>query len=135
MRDGKVHFLGLSLFDTVKYHYTVNLLCSEEEKIDIIKKYVSEDSLLSARQKIIDIVDPALKENYNGPFGVDMMIASKDGQSELVSCIELTLRRTMGHVALELAKITQQQSLMRVDFDGNRYHLRVLPGKEAVNES
>lgn len=41
----------------------------------------------------------------------------------------------MGHVALELAKIAKPQSLMRVDFDGNRYHLRVLPGKEAVNES
>lgn len=135
MRDGKVHYLGLSLFDTVKNAYTGNLLCSEEEKVEMMKKYISEDALLSARQKIIDIVEPALKENYNGPFGVDMMIAAKDGQLELVSCIELNLRRTMGHVALELAKITKPQSLMRVDFDGNRYHLRVLPGKEAVNES
>ena len=135
MLDGKVHYLGLSLFDTVKNAYTGNLLCSEEEKIEMMKKYISEDVLLSARQKIIDIVEPALKENYNGPFGVDMMIAAKDGQLELVSCIELNLRRTMGHVALELAKIAKPQSLMRVDFDGNRYHLRVLPGKEAVNES
>lgn len=135
MLDGKVHYLGLSLFDTVKNAYTGNLLCSEEEKIEIMKKYISEDALLSARQKIIDIVEPALKGNYNGPFGVDMMIAAKDGQLELVSCVELNLRRTMGHVALELAKITKPQSLMRVDFDGNRYHLRVLPGKEAVNES
>lgn len=62
-------------------------------------------------------------------------VAAKDGQFELVSCIELNLRRTMGHVALELAKIAKPQSLMRVDFDGNRYHLRVLPGNEAVNES
>ena len=135
MLDGKVHYLGLSLFDTVKNAYTGNLLCSEEEKVEIMKKYISEVALLSARQKIIDIVEPALKENYNGPFGVDMMIAAKDGQLELVSCVELNLRRTMGHVALELAKITKPQSLMRVDFDGNRYHLRVLPGKEAVNES
>ena len=135
MLDGKVHYLGLSLFDTVKNAYTGNLLCSEEEKIEIMKKYISEDALLSARQKIIDIVEPVLKENYNGPFGVDMMIAAKDGQLELVSCVELNLRRTMGHVALELAKIAKPQSLMRVDFDGNRYHLRVLPGKEAVNES
>ena len=64
-----------------------------------------------------------------------MMIAAKDDQLELVPCIELNLRRTMGHVALELAKITKPQSLMRVDFDGNRYHLRVLPGKQSVNES
>ena len=103
--------------------------------MDILKKYVSEDALFSARQNIIDIVEPALKENYNGPFGVDMMIAAKDGQFELVSCIELNLRRTMGHVALELARITKPQSLMRVDFDGNRYHLRVMPGKQAADES
>ncbi len=49
MRDGKVHYLGLSLFDTIKNAYTGNLLCSEEEKMEIMKKYVSEDALLSAQ--------------------------------------------------------------------------------------
>ena len=132
MRDGKVNYLGLSLFDTIKNAYSGNLLCSEEEKLDILKQYVSEETLSVARQRIMDIMEPALKDVYSGPFGVDMMIASKDGQLELVSCIELNLRRTMGHVALDLAKIANSQSLMRVEFDGNRYHLRVMPGKQAV---
>lgn len=133
MRDGKVNYLGLSLFDTIKNAYSGNLLCSEEEKLDILKQYVSEETLSAARQRIMDIMEPALKDVYSGPFGVDMMIASKEGQLELVSCIELNLRRTMGHVALDLAKIANPQSLMRVEFDGNRYHLRVMPGKQAVN--
>ncbi len=71
----------------------------KREKLDNLKQYVSEETLSSARQRIIDIMEPALKDIYSGPFGVDMMIASKDGQLELVSCIELNLRRTMGHVA------------------------------------
>ena len=135
MCDGKVNYLGLSLFDTVKNAYSGNLLCSEEDKLNILLQYVTQEALAAARQRIIDMMEPALKEVYSGPFGVDMMIASRNGELELVPCIELNLRRTMGHVALELAKIANPQSLMRVEFDGNRYHLRVMPGKQAVNES
>ena len=135
MVDGVVKYCGLSLFQTIKGAYAGNILASEEEKEEILASYVSLDQLAQIRQHIIETLQPVLKSIYSGPFGVDMMIASKDGQLELVSCIELNLRRTMGHVALELAKIAKPQRLMRVDFDGNRYHLRVLPGKEAVNES
>lgn len=56
MRDGKVNYLGLSLFDTIKNAYSGNLLCSEEDKLDILKQYVSEETLSSARQRIIDII-------------------------------------------------------------------------------
>lgn len=135
MRDGKVNYLGLSLFDTVKNAYSGNLLCSEEDKQNMLLQYVNQETLAAACQRIMDIMEPALKDVYSGPFGVDMMIASKNDELELVPCIELNLRRTMGHVALELAKIANPQSLMRVEFDGNRYHLRVMPGKQTVNES
>ena len=135
MRDGKVNYLGLSLFDTVKNAYSGNLLCSEEDKQNMLLQYVNQETLAAACQRIMDIMEPALKDVYSGPFGVDMMIASKTDELELVPCIELNLRRTMGHVALELAKIANPQSLMRVEFDGNRYHLRVMPGKQTVNES
>ena len=101
----------------------------------MLLQYVNQETLAAACQRIMDIMEPALKDVYSGPFGVDMMIASKNGELELVPCIELNLRRTMGHVALELAKIANPQSLMRVEFDGNRYHLRVMPGKQTVNES
>lgn len=52
-------------------------------------------------------------------------------------CIEVNLRRTMGHVAIDLADYLQKTSselnqLMRVQFDGNRYHLRVLPGQPSA---
>jgi hypothetical protein len=44
------------------------------------------------------------KGKYQGPFGIDMMVVStadKDGFL-LHPCVEINLRRTMGHVALAI---------------------------------
>ena len=142
MRDGKMHYCGLSLFDTVKNAYTGNLLATEEEKIEMMKPYVNEKALAVARDGLITTIEPVIRNIYSGPLGVDMMIASGDKGYQLVPCIELNLRRTMGHVALALNKYlldTQQEprasrpGLMRVEFDGNKYHLQLLPGKPSEN--
>lgn len=147
MVDGNVLYRGLSLFDTIKNAYSGNILCSEDKKEEMMAQYVSPERLLQIRQHIIDVMEPALKGNYSGPFGVDMMIYAKDidALNQVIStdmpsdfgvneCIEVNLRRTMGHVAIDLANYLQQTSaefnnIMRVDFDGNRYHLRVMPGQ------
>ena len=147
MVDGNVLYRGLSLFDTIKNAYSGNILCSEDKKEEMMAQYVSPERLLQIRQHIIDVMEPALKGNYSGPFGVDMMIYAKDMKAlnQVIStdmssvfgvneCIEVNLRRTMGHVAIDLANYLQQTSaefnnIMRVDFDGNRYHLRVMPGQ------
>ena len=137
----------MSLFDTIKNAYSGNILCPEDKKEEMMAQYVSPERLLQIRQHIIDVMEPALKGNYSGPFGVDMMIYAKDmnALNQVIStdmpsdfgvneCIEVNLRRTMGHVAIDLANYLQQTSaefnnIMRVDFDGNRYHLRVMPGQ------
>ena len=147
MVDGNVLYRGLSLFDTIKNAYSGNILCPEDKKEEMMAQYVSPERLLQIRQHIIDVMEPALKGNYSGPFGVDMMIYAKDmsALNQVIStdmpsdfgvneCIEVNLRRTMGHVAIDLANYLQQTSaeinnIMRVDFDGNRYHLRVMPGQ------
>ena len=147
MVDGNVLYRGLSLFDTIKNAYSGNILCPEDKKEEMMAQYVSPERLLQIRQHIIDVMEPALKGNYSGPFGVDMMIYAKDKNAlnQVIStdmpsdfgvneCIEVNLRRTMGHVAIDLANYLQQTSaefnnIMRVDFDGNRYHLRVMPGQ------
>jgi hypothetical protein len=147
MVDGNVLYRGLSLFDTIKNAYSGNILCSEDKKEEMMAQYVSPERLLQIRQHIIDVMEPALKGNYSGPFGVDMMIYAKDMKAlnqvfstdmpsdfGVNECIEVNLRRTMGHVAIDLANYLQQTSaefnnIMRVDFDGNRYHLRVMPGQ------
>ena len=151
MVDGKVLYRGLSLFDTIKNAYSGNVLCPEDKKVEMMARYVSPERLLQIRQHVIDVMEPALKGIYSGPFGVDMMIYDKeqnlpasDGASSDVQddfgvneCIEVNLRRTMGHVAIDLADYLQKSfselnQLMRVEFDGNRYHLRVLPGQPSA---
>ena len=114
----------------------------------MLASFIDRLQLENIRQRIIDVLEPVLKDIYSGPLGVDMMICSRDENSQfseatkmrygVVDCIELNLRRTMGHVALALAEHLKtsdikmkvdRNNIMRVEYDGNRYHLRVLPGK------
>ncbi len=139
MKDGKVEYRGLSLFQTIKSAYSGNLLCSEEEKVEQLKPYVSENQLAAIKAHIIEVLEPVLKNVYSGPFGVDMMISAEEEGYRVVPCIELNLRRTMGHVAIDLANHlsatstdemkANRSNIMRIEYDGNRYHLRVMPGK------
>ena len=139
VKDGKVEYRGLSLFDTIKNAYSGNILCSEEDKVKMLADYVSEEELKKIRQHIMDVTEPALHGIYSGPFGVDMMVyAQETGKLAVNPCIELNLRSTMGHVAIHLAQHLMQSeqdmkskrsSIMRVEYDGNRYHLRVMPGQ------
>ena len=158
MKDGKVLYRGLSLFDTIKNAYSGNVLCSEDDKVEMMKPLISEAQLAGIRQRIIEVMEPALKDIYSGPFGVDMMICTKREKDEfcdavlnqqdddvertglgVVPCIEINLRRTMGHVAIDLYEHllanssdemkTNRTNIMRVEYDGNRYHLRIKPGR------
>ena len=130
MVDGVVKYCGLSLFQTIKGAYTGNILASEEEKEEILASYVSLDELAQIRQHIIETLQPVLKSIYSGPFGVDMMIYADDERRlQINPCVELNLRRTMGHVALSLGVSEKTAGhIMQVGFDGNKHRLRVLPG-------
>ena len=130
VKDGKVIYRGLSLFQTIKGAYTGNILATEEEKEALLSAYVSHDELASIRQTIINKIEPVVRNIYSGPFGVDMMVYSDGGRTLVNPCVEVNLRRTMGHVALAMGLSNKaSRHLMRVDYDGNRYHLRVLPGE------
>ncbi len=131
MSDGKMKYCGLSLFQTVKNAYTGNLLASEKMKEEMMSSYVEVCQLTQLRDEVMRVMEPCLKDVYQGPFGVDMMVcADGDGRLFVNPCIELNLRRTMGHVALALGEMAADRDrIMRVDFDGNRYHLRVMPGR------
>ena len=131
MKDGKVNYRGLSLFETIKGAYTGNLLATEKEKETVLRNYVNIEHLRNIREVMVEKIEPVLKNLYSGPFGIDMMIyADEEGELLVNPCVELNLRRTMGHVALDLG-LSEKSSLhlMRVEYDGNRYHLRVMPGK------
>jgi hypothetical protein len=102
--EGHVNYLGLSLFHTKNGAYTGNLIAKEEEKQELLSRYISADLLFDVREKICQCLGDTLKGKYQGPFGIDMMVVStadKDGFL-LHPCVEINLRRTMGHVALAI---------------------------------
>ena len=105
---GHVSYLGLSLFHTVNGAYTGNIIATEEEKVLYLNHYISGDFVDILKNKICTNLGNAFCGKYQGPFGVDMMIVAKDDNSGFLihPCVEINLRRTMGHVALAIPPYT-----------------------------
>ena len=124
--EGHVNYLGLSLFHTKSGAYTGNLIAKEEEKQELLSRYISADLLSSVREKICQCLGDTFKGKYQGSFGIDMMVVStadKDGFL-LHPCVEINLRRTMGHVALALSpKDDDLRRVMRIEYSNNNYQL------------
>lgn len=104
--DGNVKAQGLSVFHTLKAQYTGNVVASEEEKRMRLSRYVDLDLLDDIVASYEAYLPTLIDGKYVGAFGIDMMaVADKDsGKLLLHPCVELNLRRTMGHVALALSK-------------------------------
>lgn len=120
--DGKGHieYLGLSLFHTENGAYTGNILATESIKMEMISHYVPIELIDNVREMVISHLDLS---DYEGPFGIDMMIC--DG-SLLHPCVEINLRRTMGHVALALTpKDDDLRRVMRIDYTNGNYKLTI----------
>lgn len=128
--EGHVSCLGLSLFHTSNGAYTGNIMASEEEKLEMISNYVPKDLLIDVRQKILMMTGAMFKGRYQGLFGIDMMIVARADQTGFLlhPCVEINLRRTMGHVALSLAPyIKGLPKVMHIDYDKNMYKIKIKP--------
>lgn len=141
--DGSVRYCGLSLFDTVNGAYTGSIIATEEEKMEILERWVARELLQSVSERICRVMAAALQGRYQGPFGVDMMVCGgsrcdvrgtmcedgtrfEDGLLLLHPCVEVNLRRTMGHVALSLpCDAHTPRRVMSIGFDGDHHHLRI----------
>lgn len=108
--NGRVKFHGLSIFQTVNGSYCGNLLASDKEKKEIICKYISPALLHAVTMRIEQFLAGYIGGSYKGPLGVDMMVceSAKEGKYLLNPCVEINLRRTMGHVALALTRRGQR---------------------------
>jgi hypothetical protein len=103
--NGNVGFLGLSLFHTANGAYTGNVLATEKAKREWISDYLPTTLLDAVQECICQVLGDVFQGRYQGPFGVDMMIVNgkSNGIFLLHPCVEINLRRTMGHVALALS--------------------------------
>lgn len=135
---GSVVYDGLSLFRTIHGAYAGNIIAPEVEKRAMLARHVPPDLLDTVKKAIINYMTPHVRKRYVGPFGVDMMIVGGRTPGELFMhpCVELNLRRTMGHVALALTRSGgQPQSLMSIAHTG-KYRLHIVPtGENIVNNS
>lgn len=106
--ENHVRFLGLSLFHTKNGAYTGNIIATENHKREQLGRFISLQLVDEVATVICSLTGQLLGGCYQGPFGVDMMVvAGKNDDNHhflLHPCVELNLRRTMGHAALELAR-------------------------------
>ena len=128
-----IRYLGLSLFHTANGAYTGNLLATEETKWQQLARYVSLSLLDDIRQQIVSNLRLG---SYQGPFGIDMMAVSdprqhraapgRTGGCLLHPCVEINLRRTMGHVALHLTPPADEElRVMRIVCQQMNYKLKI----------
>lgn len=124
---GMVHYLGLSLFQTRNGAYTGNVIASEEEKVDMISRYVSVDLLNKVQKTVCTWLGPLCQGKYQGSLGVDMMIVARQDQDGFLlhPCVEINLRRTMGHVALAAHSLLQRPLVMQITLT-DKYRIKLL---------
>lgn len=157
---GNVSYLGLSLFSTLNGAYTGNILATEADKEQMLAAYLPAELTHAVRIQLEALLSQTIGTAYRGPLGIDMMVVSQSSKEHAQSsdskiqnsnfnaqssklnvqiskfllhpCVELNLRRTMGHVALALSPSSlEPQRLMQITH-GTNYELKL--HKQLLNE-
>lgn len=125
--DDKVVYDGLSLFHTDQTAYVGNVLASEEVKRRMISGFISMELLQAIQERICSSLPEILEDVYQGPLGIDMMVVKDEhGDMLLHPCVEMNLRRTMGHVALSLSpRQGEETAWMQIVYD-KHYTLKII---------
>lgn len=132
--DGEVVYDGLSLFQTTNGAYVGSVLATENEKTEILSRYISGTLLATVKHDICDWMKKEINGVYVGPFGVDMMICKNPGGTlALDPCVEINLRRTMGHVALTISPTESgMQDIMQIKYENGNYCFKILTDHEVL---
>lgn len=108
--DGHLDYLGISLFKSSGAgNYNGNIVAGQTDLLDVVANYCNNDALSKTielqRRALIHTLAPLFHAHDRQPalppllFGIDMLA---DRQRRLNPCVELNLRHTMGHVAIDL---------------------------------
>ena len=114
----QLSFVGYSLFETDSHgNYKENVLTSNEHIVDKLTHYVSVELLEKVKRQLLVSLKRLLGTDYEGFFGVDMMVCQVEGDSQtdgggcqtaegcreptylIHPCVEINLRMNMGVVA------------------------------------
>ena len=125
---GCVRYLGLSLFDTRAGAYTGNIVAPEADKREMLARYVAPQRLDTIALSVSHALGRIVGDRYRGPLGVDMMVIARTDGAEgffVNPCVEINLRRTMGHVALAIPESPDgKPRTMRIELT-DKYRLRI----------
>lgn len=125
--DGIVDYCGFSMFETRNGAYSGSILATEEAKRAMLSRLINLSLLDAVKEQLCCKLSEKLAGIYEGPLGVDMMVVTgNEGDGFLLHpCVELNLRRTMGHVALALTPTDcEPQRIMSIDYT-DKYHMRI----------
>lgn len=126
--DDAVDYVGLSLFETINGAYAGSVLASEDDKRRMLTRHLSPMMTNQLIERLKSVIARHLGGRYQGPLGVDLMLVMSGDALRVHPCVEINLRRTMGHVAIALTPaLPGARELMRITWEGARYHLRIQP--------
>lgn len=125
--DGTVDYRGLSVFATRDGAYTGSICATEDDKRQMLAHYVDLALLDRVRGHMQALLPQHLAGVYSGPFGIDMMAVGGDTDDTtfLHPCVELNLRRTMGHVALALTPSPLEPRRLMNIYHADKYRIRI----------
>lgn len=107
--DGDGHFTyeGLSLFQTNPLGgYSGNVVTDASALLHKVASRLGGQSALDTLvQSCLSRLPEVMGKGYEGPLGIDMMLAETPDGEALLPCVEVNVRRTMGHVALSLIQL------------------------------
>lgn len=98
---GEMRYDGLSVFvSSGAGRYGGNLIAPDAELLRLLPP-LDAGKLAKLRETATSALETHIGASYRGPLGIDMMLfRSSDGEQHINPCVELNLRRTMGHAAL-----------------------------------
>lgn len=109
MTNGKARFLGYSIFKNSDCgNYIGNMVASQEELFETITGHCERDHLTATVEYLQTALEQVIGDIYDGPLGVDMLCA-KNGM--INPCVEINLRRTMGHITISLWEQSHVKSI------------------------
>ena len=102
----RAEFMGLSLFQTeARGMYNGNLVAPQGLLWDRFGQFGLTAELERLIAQLEPILTALISGDYDGWAGIDMMVyRGADGQLEIMPCVELNLRMTMGVAAMKIAQ-------------------------------
>lgn len=102
--DGGIEYVGVHLFTTSQGRYGASLVAPRE----VVREQLFRQPTTPTHEEYVSHLLERLPDydfhGYAGPFGIDTVVWRDGDHLRLAPSVEINLRRTMGHIALELSR-------------------------------